>query len=437
MKKYIVLFITISLFFTSCNNNETDYLFDKSINERTAELKSQYSNILTDSPNGWIGYYAPNDKVGTIAILFKFDKNGNVVLKSDFEGGIHDLPTTYRIDKTLKIELVFESNTVLHAIYEINNNDNEGEYVFNIISATADKVILQSKTDNGYNGETITTLELKPAKASDWDLSSIEMMQLNIQGDPLASVWRSVNVNGNPISTFFYDTTNRAVTFTYLVDDKLQTTTVPISITSNGFCLLKEIVINGVTLNCFDWNNETKFFEDKAINASISFSTKPLIVTNDYKILLNGNNENAYGYIGSYLATAPTNSPFCMSLIAAANAQLPSKQSISRIQLIFNSDFGNYIEYRFNGGKTSLYHNVIVTEDAANKTLILTDDYWDDGSQIITEPVYLKDIDKQLLDSKGLYVKKESFSFGGPPNTIYTFTNASDGKFRLTTYAFQ
>ncbi|NRS89212.1 hypothetical protein HNQ02_002134 [Flavobacterium sp. 7E] len=433
MKKYIVLLITISLFFTSCNNSETDYLFEKSINERTAELKSQYTNILTDSENGWIGYYTPNGSVGTTAILFKFDKNGNVVLKSDYDSGNQDRPTTYRIDKTLKIELVFESNTVLHSIYEVNNNDNEGEYVFNIINATADKVLLQSKTDNGYNGQIITELELVPAKASDWDLSTIQAMHSNIQGDPSSPVWRYIAVAGTPIATFSYNSTDRAATFSYTTDGKTTTETVPISVNNTGFCLLKSISINNNTISCFSWNELTKIFENEDINASISYFTKPLAPTDDYLPFLDGNPSIAFGYITSYLGSAPSNSLEANNLLAEINNNLPKGITISRVQLIFNSIYGSYLEYRFAGGKSTEYHNVQVVEDPLNKTIIFQDLGWDSGST----PAVLAKIDAKLMNAAGLYVTRESFTFGGPPNTIYTFTDALTGTFRLTTYAFQ
>jgi hypothetical protein len=42
--------------------------------------------------------------------------------------------------------------------------------------------------------------------------------------------------------------------------------------------------------------------------ASIKYSNNPLVLTDDYKILLNGNPSTAFGYIASFLVTAPTNS---------------------------------------------------------------------------------------------------------------------------------
>jgi hypothetical protein len=114
----------------------------------------------------------------------------------------------------------------------------------------------------------------------------------------------------------------------------------------------------------------------------------------------------------------------------AVNAGVASTQKINRVSFYFNDGAnGSYISYSFLGGKATLYHFVKVTEDPINKTIILTNDGWLGGS----EPALLKDLDKQLLDPKGLYVKKEKFTITYS-NSIYTFTTASNN-FRITTYA--
>ena len=81
--------------------------------------------------------------------------------------------------------------------------------------------------------------------------------------------------------------------------------------------------------------------------------------------------------------------------------------------------------------------DITVKEDAANKTLILISGTWENNLGVtIPQPDLLKDIDAELTNSKGLYVRKESFTFNAS-NKIYTFTNANINGFRLTTYAFQ
>ena len=100
--------------------------------------------------------------------------------------------------------------------------------------------------------------------------------------------------------------------------------------------------------------------------------------------------------------------------------------------MYFNTPYGNYIEYRFSGGKPTIYHTVSTVENAADKTIVLINEYWDNGAAIIPEPKFLKAIDQKLLDPAGLYVKKEDFKIRFT-NTVYTFTSASS-PFRITTY---
>jgi hypothetical protein len=208
-----------------------------------------------------------------------------------------------------------------------------------------------------------------------------------------------------------------------------------IAYTPTGILVNPAVKVGTQMLSEFTYDAATGNFNatgTAGVTATIKYSNKPLVLTDDYKVLLAGNPQTVYGYIAANLATAPTNSTLCITLLNEVNAALPAAQSISRIQFYFNSPYGDYIQYRFNGGKASIYHNVKVTEDPINKTIILTHDSWDNGAAYIAEPAYLKNIDKQLLDPKGLYVKKESFKITYS-NTIYTLTTASNN-FRITTY---
>ena len=97
-----------------------------------------------------------------------------------------------------------------------------------------------------------------------------------------------------------------------------------------------------------------------------------------------------------------------------------------------NSAFGNYIQYRFAGGKPSVYHNFTTSADDTNKRIILTHDSWDDGSAYIPAPAYLKALDDEFFNTAGLYLKKEAFKITFS-NNIYTLTSPTTN-FRMTTY---
>jgi Domain of unknown function (DUF4302) len=432
----LINLIVISVLFlieSSCSKNEVPPLFEQSINERTDALKNKYLDILTAPENGWICNYTPNKNFGAYTVLMKFDKKQAVSIKSDYKTGQIDNSITYRLDKTLKIELVLESFSVFHDIFEINGNDNKGEFVFNILSATSDEVVLESKLDSG---DDITVFTLRKAKATDSDLTAVYTSINNLVNDGTQSIFRNILLNNKAIASFDFSTTTRLTTISYIENAKEVTVNVPIAITATGFNFIKPLTILGTTLTSFTFDSVNKQFVNEADKLKIIYSNKPLILTDDYKQLLPGNTNNVYGYIDANLAKASSNSLLFNSLVKEVNASLPVGVKLSRVQLHFNDSGFNYIGYRFTGGKTTIYHNIDTAEDAVNKTIVFSDVSWESNTGApLLPPAFLKNLDDQFMTASGLYVKKENFNIQFT-NDIFTFTSASS-PFRMTTYAFQ
>ena len=276
--KEILKYITIVLLFiiTSCTKDASvDPIFEGSVNERTAALKAEYINVLTSAENGWIGYYSPNGNTGAYTLLLKFNTDGTVNVKSDWEVGAEDNVITYRLDKTLKVELVFETYSVLHDIFSENNNDNEGEFVFNMLEVASTEITLESKTDNGYNDEEITLLKIIPATAADWDLEGVYNMVDNLASDPTKSVFRNIIVDGTAVASYSYDDTSRLATVSYVSDGQLKTVNVGVIVTPEGFDFIKPLDINGTILSSFSWNATTSLFEDTPNKAVIKYDNVP------------------------------------------------------------------------------------------------------------------------------------------------------------------
>lgn len=269
----IVMLLLIG-FLNSCTNDKTEYLFDGSVNSRFEKKKSETIDVLTKAENGWIGYYSPNDKVGGFVLLLKFDKNGNVTVKSDYNKGGNDNTITYRIDKTLKVELVFESHSVLHQIYETNRNDVNGEYVFNILDVKDDKILLESTTDFGYGGSGITQLTLNKASKEQWDLTKIysnsdKMLPGSIDLINFVNLsTKRIYVEGTKVSKSFKYVSdilnakiNRYATIkTKSADGKESEENVPLFITYNGFSFTRPYTINGVKVQNFTFDTTKKAF---------------------------------------------------------------------------------------------------------------------------------------------------------------------------------
>lgn len=280
LRNYCILILSVWL--VACTDNSSEYIFDKSVNERFEEKKNDYTQILNAPEYGWVGNYSRNGEVGSNVLLLDFDQDGSVVMRSDYRNGANDHTITYRIDKTLKVELVFESHSVLHQIYEINNNDSGGEFVFNITSADENEIVLTSKSDNGYRGEHVTVLHLKKAVEADWDLSPIYLSLKNIIGNPRLSVFRNIEIDGQPICSFTYDEENRAARISYLEDGVLIDKVAPIDLTTNGFSFINPLEIGSVTLKDFTYDADADIFVETQANAKLLFAMTPGVPLSPY-----------------------------------------------------------------------------------------------------------------------------------------------------------
>lgn len=178
--------VLLTTFLSACTDTDVEPLFDQSVNERTEALKAQYLDVLTAPEFGWIGYYSPNKNSGVYTVLTNFDVDGSVLVHSDYDSGSQNKSITYRLDKTLKIELVFETHAVFHEIFEINNNRNAGEFVFNVLSATDDEVILESKLDYG---DDITILKVIFDNALQYDVEEIYVTIFNKRDEQLRLIY--------------------------------------------------------------------------------------------------------------------------------------------------------------------------------------------------------------------------------------------------------
>lgn len=266
----------------SCTDNDVEPLFDQTINERVDQIKTEYSNVLTTPEYGWIGLYSPNENFGASTMLMDFDENGFVTLKSDYLSGTEDNTITYRIDKTLKLELVLETRSVFQAIYEFNNNDNDGEYVFNILSATTEEVVLESKTDYGSD---ITILKLRPATPSDLNLEAAIASFNHLTPDPETPFY-NILLNDLPIASFDFDPNTRSVTITFLENGKNVEIDAPIVITADGFYFIEPVSINGVILTSFIYDETSKEFVNVSDGLKIIPDSTPSFIITDAEYLV-------------------------------------------------------------------------------------------------------------------------------------------------------
>jgi hypothetical protein len=429
----------IALLLAACTNTDAEQKFEQTPTERLNSQKKELNDILLSSENGWKAvYFTDNTVLGGYTHIFKFAADGTVQMASDFDDDTAVYKSEYEIQLGSTVSLVFTTKNRIHILSESDNypidalesEGYHGDFQFLYYGQENGEIIFRTNRSH-------QELRFVKATAADWtDLpKNIDMID-NVVGAPTRPLFRSLETNdGKTIHKFdfTFSEVTRFAEANSLEAGYSVTLDMGIGYSPTGIIVSPAVEVGGQKLSVFVYNDLDGSFTatgSGGVSATIKYSNSPPVLSDDYKKLLAGNPQLVYGYIAPNLTTAPTNSPLFNDLVKKVNAALPANQSLSRIQMIFNNAVnGSYIEYRFNGGKTSIVHFVITKEDAVNKTIILSNDGW---TQSAANVAFLKNLDDQLTNSKGLYFKKENFTYNAP-NAIYTFASAASN-FRMTTY---
>jgi len=440
---YTYLMISLAaLLLGSCTSPEVEAKFDQNATDRLSSRQKELNDLLLSSSEGWKAvYYTDSTQLGGWTHLFKFLPGKKVDMASDFNSDTNTYTSQYDIQVGSTVSLVFTTQNRIHLLSDANNYPTAalkakgylGDFQFFYYGQKNGDIIFKTNR-NGYE------LRFVKATAKDWtDLPKNTPIIKSITGDMFSPLYRLLETNdGTAIHKFDFDynANARFGTATSLEPGSIEAYDLDFAFTPTGAVSKFPVVVKGQKLTNFVYDSATNYFVatgTNGVSATIKFTNAPPIITDDYKLLLSGkgNPYKYFGYIPANLASAPTTTDYFKYLVARANAGLPANQSIASIYLYFNTTSNQtYISYNFNGGKASINHVVKSTEDAVNKTIILTHDFWAGG--ITSTPSYLKEIDDQFTNSKGLYVKKENFKITYS-NVIYTFTSASSS-FRMTAY---
>lgn len=280
--------ILFSIFFLSicyaCTDNEPKDLFDKTPEQRIAEVKDQYKKILLDAPNGWKTYFGTSKHLGRWAILMKFDEQGKVSMKCDsvdyyFKKGVAiEEPITYRVDYSHFAELIFESFSQFSAWNEFpvdSNRDGradqyagpETQFIFE--KYENGKLYMKGKTNIGVGKKEsdVITYVFEKAEASDWDFTFIEKVKKTIAYDASKGKYQQLAYKGNLLgNVFMIDAYSRVVIYSQVEGDKQSITYLPFYITSKGFTLVNPLNIKGIgTVQNFITNSADNSIEAENI----------------------------------------------------------------------------------------------------------------------------------------------------------------------------
>jgi Domain of unknown function (DUF4302) len=449
--KYILTTI-IAIQFASCTKEKgAEPFFNLTPTERENFKKKELSDALKSSQYGWkLVYFTDNTQMGGFTHLFKFKDDKNVEMASDFDNeSIKVAQSEYDIQLGNTVALVFTTKNSIHLLSDSANAPTadlvgqgyKGDFQFLYYGQENDEIVFKTSKEN-------RELRFVKATENDWkDLPKNRAMVENVIGASTRPLFRLLEIKqgtNSEIFDFTYGSDARFATGSAVALGSSGGFGLGVAYTPTGIIVSPSIVIGNQSLTSFTYDATTGNFVatgKDGLTASIKYSSKPLVLTDDYKMLLAGNPNKVYAHIGlNGTRGASTNSPLFLSLLKDAEATLPAGQIMTRIQPWFNNASGsNYIEYRFanasapNVAVLRLYHFFTVTENAQTKTITLNPLAWKssnlNSAPSIPAPEFLKGLDDQLTNTDGLYFKLE-------PSGFYTFTSISS-PFRITMFAFQ
>lgn len=257
---------TLSL--QSCFFSQED-IFDQTPSERMESAVSEYHDILTGAPNGWLlDYYAGGERhdIGGVVLLLKFQGN-EVTVASDTEvtgyGESQPTPAGKKVTSVyslLKDEgpmLSFSTyNALIHYWSEpkgvLDADGFEGDYEFVILSATTDKVVLKGKKHG-----TIMEMKRMP-EDQDWDSYIAACRQVRQESAEYSTL---VGYQGESQFVPSAYSQSNVISFSdQLYSNTANTQKVSFVYTNKGIRLFEPTEVGGVTCNEFEWNDAEKTF---------------------------------------------------------------------------------------------------------------------------------------------------------------------------------
>lgn len=411
MKNILYILVASLILFSSCDKSE-DPIFDKSPEERLSAVLSKYKARLIEDEGYWIAYYSGN------AILMKFNEDNTVEFKSTYNNGTDDRTVTYRVGSSQVPELIFESHTVFHAIYEDNLSTGEYEFVFDDL--WVDKIQFISKTDLG---ETKTKLSFYKSTVD--ELEKVVAVKEKIE---LLSVFKSVVLSEKPDYTGALTlNSDGTATLTSRIGDIVSKTEYRFDITSNGLLfdpalsvgddlLVSEFVFDEATNSFQAVEEESVTIEEKMVPvlplAPYTFGEEDNAVYN----YLDGE-KSSKAYLNYYSDYVRDMSIIGLEISGWSLSWLNTDGAVPYVYI--NTNMGN-IWYDFN------YE--IKNDDKVYFTP--TGDTNAGGLDSYLQPLL------QLLFNSGGHFIEDSGNLSGYTNGTFSLINADDPAYKINFYVF-
>ena len=426
--KNIFKFLIIAFLATqlgACDKNEAEQKFDKTPTERINAQKKELNDVLLSSEYGWKAvYYTDNTQLGGFTHLFKFSADGKVAMASDFDSDTNIYNSDYSIEIGSTVSLLFSTKNRIHLLSDSNNYPTAG------LKGKGYKGGFQFLYYGQENGEIIfktnrsfQELRFVKATAEDWtDLELNTEMAQNVIGSDKRPLFRLLEINdGTDIHKldFNYASNTRFATANSVENGYNISYNMGVAFTKTGITVSPAVVVNDQKLTEFIYDDSTGSFTatgTNGVSAAIKYSDKPLVLTDDYKLLLPGGGNNVYAYMRGFTEFEGPNSALFLSLLE--DIEKDSGVPLIRAQFWFNNTDGtNYVEYRSGDDQTEVryYHYFTIKADDVSKTVTFIPGIWKSNTAIagesgtapqgptISRPSFLKALDDQFMNPNGLY----------------------------------
>ncbi|MDC1162455.1 DUF4302 domain-containing protein [Tenacibaculum sp.] len=435
-KWYMVMALFFVSFYSCQDNNEPDLLFNDTPTNRFNKAKSDLSNLLQSSTDGWkVTYFTDNSQLGGFTFLFDFINDTEVKMDSDFGNGDPSKVSLYGLSLGSTLKLTFTSKNVIHELSDGANFPDpglqgagyRGDFEFLYYGTQGDDLIFR------VNRDTSIYLRFQKASAQDWtDLIaknkvSIGQMKNNLAKPP----FRTLKV-GEKLYSFSYNENRRFATNF----DGTGNLNFGIGFNPEGITIEPAIDINGEKVNTFTYD----LANDKYIAtingtevASIFYADAPVFPFTGHEDI----NRTGLAYNQIAGETVETNQAFQDFLANFRQTLAGSGVTFNWFQFQNLSNNGGWARFNVtsNGSSFSLWYR-ITTSVVDDKYVIATDptapanffpsQAWQD---------LLKPLTDILFDPLGHYVENagtlDQFS-----NGIFTFIPASFTQYKMEFYAF-
>jgi hypothetical protein len=446
--KYILLAF-VALYMGSCSNNtDAEQLFDQTPTERLNAQKAELNNVLLTSEFGWKAVYFTDDsQLGGYTHLFKFSPGNKVEMASDFDADTKTYTSDYNVVLGSTVSLLFDTYNRIHLLSDSNSFPKPalrgkgylGDFQFLYYGQENGDIIFKSN-------RLVREVRFVKATAQDWaDLPKNIAMIPNVVGASSRPLFRLLETNdGKTIKQFDFNfsAATRFVAANSIEAGSSATNNFGIGYTPTGIVVSPAVEVGGQKLATFVYNDANGSFTATGtggVTATIKYSNTPLVLTDDYKLLLPGSGNNVYAHMYNLTKPEAENSELFLTLLK--NVETVTGATLTRIQPWFNNpDGSNYIEYRFGDATGATiarrYHYFTLASDATKKTITLSSGVWKSstapGAPIIATPSFLKELDDQFMSPQGLYFARSPIS----SYKAYTFTSTTT-PFRMVAYSFQ